>query len=279
MRTGGNERVMVSKRLGGTARRGLDHAAAHSRTVGRGALAAKLRALLPTSWELRLAAALPPGQVALDVGAHIGLYSALLASRFDQVVAFEPHPACVGRLLGTMPANVAVVSAAAGDRCGLAALHVPVVDHRPISALGSLRALPAPARTSTVPVVTLDQFELGSVGFVKVDVEGSELEVLRGAAGLLAAGATWLIESEERHRPGAPAAVIGHLLGAGYAGRFVVDRRVLPVERFDPGLHQRSVPGPDGAVRSDYACNFVFAPADRIDRWDLRLRALVGGGS
>ncbi len=88
---------------------------------------------------------------------------------------------------------------AVSDRLGQATLSIPPGDRGTHQRFGcrvlglegplglegraSLRPLGGPSLT--VPTVTLDSQDLGSVGFVKIDVEGHEPEVLAGAAGTL----------------------------------------------------------------------------------------------
>jgi len=137
-----------------------------------------------------------PGMVVLDIGAHSGFYT-LLASRrvgsTGSVVAFEPSPRERKRLLTHLRLNhrknVRVESLALGDAEGEAELFV--VDGRG-TGLNSLRAPTSQERVEKVPVLvtTLDHYllraHLPTVDFVKMDVEGAELAVLKGGAALLA---------------------------------------------------------------------------------------------
>ena len=135
-------------------------------------------------------AALRPGDVFLDVGANVG-YFTLAASRrvgsAGRVIAFEPVPRNLDYLdrhvaLNSL-SNVEVVRAAVSDRTGSTRFDLGVdpsmgmVDEK-----GELE----------VATVTLDDVLMRaglSPRVVKIDVEGHEPEVLRGAAEMLA-GAT-----------------------------------------------------------------------------------------
>lgn len=125
----------------------------------------------------RLAAALPFVRrrgLALDVGAHIGLWSIQLAAMFGRVMAFEPHPDSLAALRQNVAGyQVEVFGCALGhindgaylDSAGLGA-HV-----RPAGALGAV----------PVDMVTLDSFTWSApVDFIKIDVEGFESFVLQG---------------------------------------------------------------------------------------------------
>jgi FkbM family methyltransferase len=133
-------------------------------------------------------AALAPGGTALDVGANVGGYSVLFGQwvgREGRVLAFEPAPDAFDGLVRHVALNgvegiVTPVRAAVSDDSGCGTLLADgfhgtnrLVDSR--SAEGSLVA---------VPTVTIDEVcerEGLSPTLIKVDVEGGELAVLRGA--------------------------------------------------------------------------------------------------
>jgi FkbM family methyltransferase len=146
--------------------------------------------------ELRFAQKhLQAGMTVLDIGAHHGLYS-LLASRqvgkTGRVRSFEPSPRerkfLKKNLAINRCRNVQVESFALGSQTGKADLFL--VDGRE-DGCNSLRP-PAGAITTslvTVEVRSLDEYleqeRIEKVDFIKLDVEGAEIEVLRGATRLL----------------------------------------------------------------------------------------------
>jgi FkbM family methyltransferase len=136
---------------------------------------------------------LAPGQTAVDVGANVGWHALLMASIVGpggRVYAFEPNDSTRARLTAAIDANgssqISVDPRALSDRIGTAGFQAPqageVWD-------GTGRLTSAPAGSSrpdaSVECVTLDAFvkERGieSLALVKIDVEGWELSVLRGA--------------------------------------------------------------------------------------------------
>lgn len=131
-------------------------------------------------------AAIAPGDTVLDVGANVGAY-ALLFGRWvgagGRVFAFEPSPQARAGLTQHLDMNglspvVAVRSEAIADLAG----REPLLDQ---GVHGGSRLGGA---GEPVPTVTLDAFcaEQGiTPSLVKVDVEGAELRVLRGARALL----------------------------------------------------------------------------------------------
>lgn len=117
-------------------------------------------------------------EVAVDVGAHVGLWSRDLAARFGTVHAFEPVPAhgdCFARNV-TAP-NVRLHRVALGAEAGFAESEVATEGNTGTTALY--------ATSEGLPVRTLDSFGFDAVDFVKIDVEGTELAVCQGGAGTL----------------------------------------------------------------------------------------------
>lgn len=138
----------------------------------------------------------PPVRVVVDVGANVGDWTAEALRAFPaaQVHAFEPSATCVGVLrarYGSEP-RVHLTAAAVGAEAGSATLF----SDAPGSGLASLsrRDLKhvglSMDQEQTVEVVTLDAAlpaaDVDHVDVLKIDVEGHELDVLKGAAHLLA---------------------------------------------------------------------------------------------
>lgn len=142
---------------------------------------------------LNLALLLEPGDTLVDVGANVGLYTAVLSRAAHlfpgtRYVAFEPHPETFRRLrltLDGLPAelhNLAVSSQAGvlefSPGAGSATFGVRRQEHR----------FRLPGTALHLRAITLDQAGVpGDSLVIKVDVEDHEREVLVGAEGLLAA--------------------------------------------------------------------------------------------
>lgn len=141
-----------------------------------------------------------------DVGANIGAIS-LVAARFcDRVVAFEPEPSAL-ELLGTHVqvnrlANVTIVPCALGDRDTTATIH-----QGPSSNLGmsSLMRQGNEGPSATIKVAQADAFVSDQPWLqptvIKIDVEGAEHLVLRGAHNVLRSPALRAIVFEDRRSP------------------------------------------------------------------------------
>lgn len=119
-------------------------------------------------------------------------------------------------------------------------------------------------RDVTVRLTPIDALGLPPVGVVKIDVEGHELAVLRGAHRLLASHRpAVIVESEERHHAGGVEQVRRFLADLGYKGYYLHRGATHPIAAFDAARLQ----SPDtrkavGAGRSpDYVNNFVHLHA------------------
>jgi FkbM family methyltransferase len=142
-----------------------------------------------------------PGNVVIDVGANIGLWSMGAARRVGttgEVHAFEPVPDNMRRLSEHLRLNgIAQVTRqqrALADTAGQATFYTPTNGN---SGAGGLAARAGVEAAIEVPVVTLDEYcaerRLHRVDVLKVDVEGGETLVFRGATQLLASPAAPII--------------------------------------------------------------------------------------
>lgn len=192
-----------------------------------------------------------PGEVALDVGAHIGLHLVLLADLVGPagfVHAFEPNP----RRHHALAATVARLPNAALHRFGLADTTGPgtlfVPEDESMASLADWTAGRAgrAARTACEVRRVDDLVASGEVGrpaFVKCDVEGSELLVFTGARRTLdrADAPVILYEANARSAAAAGADVsaatryLTSLPTPGYAIRHVQPGgRLVPIDELDP---------------------------------------------
>jgi FkbM family methyltransferase len=115
----------------------------------------------------------PRRQVAVDVGAHVGLWSYNLAAAFGTVHAFEPvkeHRECFIRNLDGAK-NVKLYPLALGGAPDWCSIRVEK------GSSGNAQVVPG----EDVEMVTLDSLQLGQVDLIKCDVEGYEGNVFVGA--------------------------------------------------------------------------------------------------
>src|SRR6478736_7388140 len=137
-----------------------------------------------------------PGDLVFDIGAHVGDRVASFQRLGARVVAAEPQPAAVKvlRLFYGRNPDVTIEPVAVGRATGTISMLVnpdnPTVStasHEIVSAARDAPGWEAQrwTRTIRVPVTTLDSLiaRHGMPAFIKIDVEGFELEVLAGLSG------------------------------------------------------------------------------------------------
>jgi FkbM family methyltransferase len=171
---------------------------------------------------------LRPGDVAIDVGANVGWHALLMATCVGprgRVFAFEPNDTTRARLTAAVQANnlgtVTIDPRAVSDRAGAAAFQAPSAGE---FWDGTGRLTRGQDGGRLVECVTIDACvaELGidRLTLMKIDVEGWELSVLRGAAHTLKThGPSVVFEYDPAYVSrcgGTPDALTAALVGAGY---------------------------------------------------------------
>lgn len=159
-----------------------------------------------------------PGAVVVEAGANIGSHTVALSAAVGptgRVYAFEPQRI----VFQTLCANVALNSLTNVDcrwqavGAGAGTIVVPPLDYNQENNFGAL-GLGSYRQGETVPVVTVDSLGLERCDLLKADVEGMELEVLRGASQTLARCRPLLYLENDRQEKSA--ALLQHLLDLGY---------------------------------------------------------------
>lgn len=132
-----------------------------------------------------------PGDVCFDVGANVGAITFALARATGgtgKVFAFEPGPPIFERLTANLALNPALREVVHTYQVGISDKSGALKWTEDVNNRGNGGLFDRKEGTE-VPVVTLDDFcrehAVLRVNFIKVDVEGMELEVLRGAKSIL----------------------------------------------------------------------------------------------
>src|SRR4030095_11775361 len=134
------------------------------------------------------------GMTVIDIGAHIGLFSVVLSKKAGdagKVFAFEPTPATFNILTKTIQINNAAgiitpVKKAVADRTGKATFFISNSLASVSNSLADIERGPEKTVKVDVDLTSVDEFvqehDLGQVDLIKIDAEGAELSVLKGAS-------------------------------------------------------------------------------------------------
>jgi FkbM family methyltransferase len=209
---------------------------------------------------------LKPGMFVLDIGAHHGFYTLLASKRVGfkgQIIAFEPSPRERKRLLWHLRLNrcrnVRVESTALGGSEAESDFFLVIGKE---TGCNSLRppAVAEPTKVLRVKVVLLGSYltqrNIERVDFIKMDVEGAELQVLEGAREFLCKPLRPVILCEVQDL---------RTQTWGYRARDIV------VFLSGLGFHW-FVPLPDGGLepiasdQADFDGNFIAVPKERIEQ-------------
>lgn len=166
-----------------------------------------------------LADLIVPGTSAIDVGANYGVYSYYLSRLASRVYAYEPNSRLAARLKKAVSANVTVIEAGLSDHVGTAVLTVPYIDGRQIHGFGTIEEHSFDGQISQAHIALkrLDNEQYENIGFIKIDVEGHEEAVIRGALGLISrCHPRLLVEIEQRHLRKSVRDVVGFIESLGY---------------------------------------------------------------
>ncbi len=148
-------------------------------------------------------------QPIFDIGANTGIYSAVLEDIVgsSNLYLFEPIPQLCQHLKARFP-RAHVFELALSDHEGSQLLRVPIIKGKHFYTRATLNQHTEIDQTGSeeieVQLAPLDSviesLRIESLGLIKIDVEGHELEVIKGAADTISRFKPWiLIEIESRH--------------------------------------------------------------------------------
>lgn len=203
-----------------------------------------------------------PGDHVVDIGANVGLYTRVLSGLVGEggaVYSIEPVPATYDILCSNIRAlclkNVLPINNAVSDSCGMVTMSIPLHQenarnyyraHIAEDVQGGMAAVRVLARTMDA----MFSSDRERISFVKCDVEGHELQCLKGAGEFLeGSGAGWLMEvSGNPDQAGSPAhALFLEMCGRGYRAWW-----------FDgKALHER--------MTGDESMNYFFLKARHVE--------------
>lgn len=159
----------------------------------------------------------PHNAIAIDIGVLWGAVTQQLNKIAREVWAFEANPEQSQFLRRCRLPKVKIIHSALSDHHGEAQMRVPIdtVGHGTIEATNTLQD--RKIKKYTVPCRTLDSYKIENVGFIKIDVEGHEISVLRGGEQTLR---KWkpnmIVEFNEKHTSGGNSSFLEYIYKLGY---------------------------------------------------------------
>ena len=154
--------------------------------------------------ELPLLPFIVPRKSSIDVGANKGILTYLLSRLSSRTVAYEANPKLFHKLNLALGNVVDLRSNAVSNKNGILSFYVPVSDdQRELPNIGSLKPNSNFSHAEySVEAVRLDSENIDDVGFIKIDVEGTELDIIEGALTLIDRDRPVLmVEINDKHTP------------------------------------------------------------------------------
>ena len=184
----------------------------------------------------------------LDVGAYKGVYTYFISKYSKIVYAFEPNPKSYKILKKIVNKNVKVFPYALSDKSSSDFLKIPKGKKGYSNQGGSIRDVKLDKNFGKLKVETkkIDDLKLKNIGFIKIDAEGVELQVLKGAKKLIKKyKPTLLIEIEERYISEPIEKTLNKILNLGYRGFALIGETLTPLKFFDGDKNHRIDYGAD----------------------------------
>ena len=221
--------------------------------------------------------------VFIDVGANVGAYLYTLENHLkpENIYAFEPNQQLFKRLKRLFP-KVNLLSFALSDVSTIAEFKIPVINGEKVHTRGTLQtSIKEKNEEKTilqkVEVKPLDdlvfdevyieqgrnaqtnKLNLKKLDFIKIDVEGNEMQTLRGAKKTIEKFKPILmVEMEQRHHKENLWTLISEIADWGYSVNFLDRKTLQPKLLTEDFLNQQN---PDNVKNyKDYINNIIFLP-------------------
>ena len=186
---------------------------------------------------------------ALDIGVYRGVYSFKLAENFNTVHSFEPNPLLYPYLeknLKKIIKKIKLYNVALSDNNGEAELKLPLRTKsifkdniEELFQLGAATMHPDNKidnyKKITIKTKKLDDFEMvNRIGFIKIDVEGHEISVLKGGEKLIKKNKPpLLIEIEKRHSGQEVSETIKFINSFGYNAYYLENNELKSITKLN----------------------------------------------
>ena len=201
------------------------------------------------------------GNGAIDIGANKGVYSSVLAPLVSIVHSFEPNPKLFKILKSGLASNCIGYQIALSDTSTKKNLLVPYSKRKKAYSNqgASLSSTKVNDEHGVVEVQTntLDSYNFNNIDFIKIDVEGHELNVLKGAVKTLKRNKPiLLVELSESHTKILIETLINNVESYGFKAMFLKKGCLHDISLFDNEKDHRHAP----IGKGNFIYNFIFFP-------------------
>jgi len=198
----------------------------------------------------------------IDIGANVGIYSYYFLPSFKHIEVFEPMQELTYRLASLKNTHISINPVALSSSSGSLNFYIPIEGGQLLSESASLEPQKKPFQKRLVEVKTLDEYGFEEVDLIKIDVEGHEYDVIKGAEKTIKKSLpVMIIEVEKRHLDKPVDEIFSYIANFGYDGYFLNNKILSSIEDFSCEVHQDPFVND---VRDDrYINNFIFIPKDR----------------
>jgi len=204
-------------------------------------------------------------KLSLDIGANLGLFTFFIQKYSKFVYAFEPNPFPLRYLYDLVSENVKVVPIALNNYDGEVTLNIPKKPKGWSSNGASLKNTDVFHIKYKVDSRTVDSLKIENIEFIKIDVEGNEMAVLKGAKEtLLNQKPNLLIENEFIHQEN-PYEIFEYLKEYNYIAHYALqkDKITKITDNFDLAKLQLN---PE-TKRYGYVQNFIFIHRKNLEKF------------
>lgn len=205
-------------------------------------------------------------KVSIDIGANVGAYTEILKKR-TFVYAFEPIPETFTILLRKFEKcdNVRVRQLALSDHIGISKMYIPILNQKYKYGWASFYNKfqdKYPFREISVNTSTIDEEKISDVTLMKIDAEGSELDIIKGAVETIGKyRPNIIIEIEERHKEGTLKKTTSFLRELGYKGMYI-DLHNRKIKAFEESFIKQKQHEFLKGIYPMYYYNFIFVPSE-----------------
>ena len=212
---------------------------------------------------------IPKAAVFFDIGANVGTYLFRLEKRLSphQIYAFEPNPKLYFRLKRIFP-EMHIYRLALSDKNETADFKIPVINGETYNSRGTLHTQffengEENHFTEKVKVMKLDDWagleNLKRLDFIKIDVEGNEMETLRGAEKTIKKfKPVLMVEMEQRHHEKPLQQMVSEIENWNYTAHFL-NRENFRLQKIEDDFYKIQKEN-ELINKNQYINNIIFVP-------------------